>query len=327
MSIIDVKNIKKEYQYYEKELGLKGSIKNLLKREKLTKTAVNDISFQIDEGEIVGFLGPNGAGKTTTLKMLSGILFPTSGDAKIMDYVPWQRKKEYKMKFAIVMGQKSQLWWDLPAVDSLYLNKCIYEVSDQTYKKRLNEFVELFDVKDLLKVPVRRLSLGERMKFELMASMIHGPRVIFLDEPTIGLDFISQKRIIEFLKYYNKQTKTTILLTSHYMKDIEELCNRAIVINHGNLVFDGSLESIRKEFGEKKLIQFRVAGNLDKERIQQYGKIEEWNGSEVKLEVDHQKIQSIMKEIMQTMQVYDFSVQDIPLESLITSLYQRGNEV
>lgn len=165
------------------------------------------------------------------------------------------------------------------------------------------------------------------MKFELMASMIHGPRVIFLDEPTIGLDFISQKRIIEFLKYYNKQTKTTILLTSHYMKDIEELCNRAIVINHGNLVFVGSLESIRKEFGEKKLIQFRVAGNLDKERIQQYGKIEEWNGSEVKLEVDHQKIQSIMKEIMRTMQVYDFSVQDIPLESLITSLYQRGNEV
>ena len=327
MSIIEVKKLKKEYQYYEKELGLKGSIKNLIRREKLTKTAVNEISFHIDEGEIVGFLGPNGAGKTTTLKMLSGILFPTSGDAKIMNYVPWQRKKEYKMKFTIVMGQKSQLWWDLPAVDSLYLNKCIYEVSDQTYKKRLNEFVELFDVKDLLKVPVRRLSLGERMKFELMASMIHDPRVIFLDEPTIGLDFISQKRIIELLKYYNKQTKTTILMTSHYMKDIEELCNRAIVINHGNLVFDGSLENIRNESGKKKLIKFRVAENLDKARIQHYGEIKAWNESEVKLEVNHEEIQSILKDIMNTMCVYDFSVQDIPLESVITSIYQRGNEV
>lgn len=327
MSIIEVKNLKKEYQYYEKELGLRGSIKNLWKREKLTKTAVNDISFHIDEGEIVGFLGPNGAGKTTTLKMLSGILYPTSGDAKIMDYVPWQRKKEYKMQFAIVMGQKSQLWWDLPAVDSLYLNKCIYEVEDQIYKERLNELVEVFDVKNLLKVPVRRLSLGERMKFELMASMIHNPRVIFLDEPTIGLDFISQKKIIEFIKYYNKQTKTTILLTSHYVKDIEELCNRAIVINHGNLVFEGSLESIRKEFGQKKLIRIRMPENVDKVRFQQYGEIEEWNDSEVKLVMDHDKIQIIMRDIMETMQVYDFSIQDMPLESQITSLYQRGNVV
>ena len=200
MEIIRVDNLSKSFSYYKKEIGLKSSFKNLLHREKLTRDAVRGISFELQEGEIVGFLGPNGAGKTTSLKMLSGILFPTGGTASVMGYVPWERKKEFKKSFSIVMGQKSQLWWDLPANESLHLNKYIYEIPDRDYSRTLEELSELLDVKDLLKVQVRRLSLGERMKMELIASLIHKPKVMFLDEPTIGLDIVSQKRIREFIR-------------------------------------------------------------------------------------------------------------------------------
>lgn len=255
MCIIEVNKLCKDFTYYEKEMGLKGAAKNFFKCEKLTKRVVSEVSFEIEQGEIVGFLGPNGAGKSTTLKILSGILHPTSGEVKIMGYIPWERKKAYKMQFAIVMGQKSQLWWDLPASESLYLNKCIYEISDEVYQRKVDELANLFDVKALLKIPVRRLSLGERMKFEIIASLLHSPKVLFLDEPTIGLDMMAQNKMIEFFKYYNEQEKTTILLTSHYIKDIEALCKRSIVINEGKVVYDGSIENMSLDMGNKLVMR------------------------------------------------------------------------
>jgi ABC-2 type transport system ATP-binding protein len=244
MQIIKVENLKKHYDYYQKDQGLKNSFKNMIKRKKLKKEAVNSISFGVESGEIVGFIGPNGAGKTTTLKMLSGILFPTGGVATVGGYVPWERKKAFKMGFSIVMGQKTQLNWDLPAVETFNLNKCIYEVDDAQYKKTIDELIELLEVQSLLKTQVRRLSLGERMKMELIAALVHRPKIIFLDEPTIGLDFVSQKIIREFIRKYNEETGATILLTSHYMNDIESLCRRAIVINEGHIVYDGNLSDI-----------------------------------------------------------------------------------
>lgn len=240
MPIIEASHLSREFEYYEKETGLKGSIRNLFKREKKIRQAVTDVSFTIEPGEMVGFIGPNGAGKTTTLKMLSGILYPSAGSASVNGYVPWERKDEFKRSFSLVAGQKSQLWMDLPASDSLYLNKCIYEIPDDVYKKTVDELSDTLDVRRLLKVQVRRLSLGERMKMELIAALLHHPAVIFLDEPTIGLDILSQQSIRDYLKEYNRTSGATMVLTSHYIKDIEEMCRHTIVINHGQKVFDGS---------------------------------------------------------------------------------------
>jgi len=247
MSLIKVENLVKNYDYYSKEQGLRNSFKNIFKRKKLIKEAVKGISFNIDAGEIVGFIGPNGAGKTTTLKILSGIIYPTSGIALVDGFTPWERKKQFKMNFSIVMGQKTQLNWDLPALETFYLNKHIYEISDADYKSTLGELTELLEVGDLVKKQVRRLSLGERMRMEFIAALLHRPKILFLDEPTIGLDLISQKSIRDFIKYYNQKTNATILLTSHYMNDIESLCKRSIIINEGVIAYDGDLSGISDE--------------------------------------------------------------------------------
>lgn len=324
--IIQADNLVKSFSYYEKEVGLKNSFKNLFLRKKLIKDAVKDISFQIDEGEIVGFLGPNGAGKTTTLKMLAGILFPTSGQASVLGYVPWERKRGFKRQFCIVMGQKSQLWWDLPANESLYLNKHIYEIEDKAYETTLGELSELLDVKDLLKVQVRRLSLGERMKMELIASLIHRPRVMFLDEPTIGLDIISQRKIREFLKYYNQQTKTTIILTSHYMNDIEDLCRRSIVINQGKVVYDGELSEINRLFSGKKLIKLLLSDCVSREQLEGMGQVREYEGFSAVIEVERTEIRSLSREILDTLPVVDFNIEDIPVEDGMALLYKKGSE-
>lgn len=324
MSIVKVENLSKSFKYYEKELGFKNSLKNLLARKILTKKAVNNISFEIEQGEMVGFLGPNGSGKTTTLKMLSGILYPTSGTANVLDYVPWERKKEFKMQFSIVMGQKTQLWWDLPANESLYLNKCIYELEDQEYNHVLEELTELLDVKDLLNIQVRRLSLGERMKMELIASLIHRPKVIFLDEPTIGLDLISQKRIREFLKYYNQQTKATVILTSHYMADIEDLCKRSIIINQGEIVYDGDLNKVNELFNAKKIIKLQFTDDVAREALTGFGEIKQHDGLNAVLEIDKQDLKLYSKMMLDQLPILDFTIENIPVEQGIESLYQKG---
>jgi ABC-2 type transport system ATP-binding protein len=321
--LIKVERLSKSFEYYKKELGLRSSLRNLFHRERLIKEAVRDISFEIETGEMVGFLGPNGAGKTTTLKMLSGILHPTSGSAAVLGFTPWERRKAFKMQFAIVMGQKAQLWWDLPAIESLYLNKCIYEIEDRAYQQTLAEMTELLDVKDLLNVQVRRLSLGERMKMELIAALIHKPRLIFLDEPTIGLDILSQVKIREFLKYYNQQQKATVVLTSHYMQDIEHLCRRAIIINQGHIVYDGDLHRVNDVFAESKIIKLQLSSPVSEETLACFGLVKEHAEFTVTLQVPRREVKERSMAILDRLPVVDFNIEDVPVEEGIALLYQR----
>lgn len=323
MSVIAVDSLSKFFSYYKKETGLKSSLKNLFRREKLVKEAVKGISFEVDEGEIVGFLGPNGAGKTTTLKMLSGILIPTGGEAKVLGYTPWERKKEFKRQISIVMGQKSQLWWDLPANESFLLNRYIYELDDKHYNDTLNEMTEVLGVKEQLGVQVRRLSLGERMKMELIAALLHRPRVMFLDEPTIGLDLISQKSIREFIRYYNQRTRTTVLLTSHYMDDIEDLCKRSVIINEGRIVYDGELSRVNDAFSSKKLVKVQLTERVEQDALAQYGEVKEFDGFNATIEVDRQDIKPICKSILDSLPVMDFNIENIPVEEGIVQLYRK----
>lgn len=325
--VIEVENLSKEFKYYTKEVGIKSSVSNLFRRKTLIKKAVDNISFNVEEGEMVSLLGANGSGKTTTLKMLSGILYPTSGNVKINGWIPWERKKQFKNQFAIVMGQKSQLWLDLPANESLNLNKCIYEIEENAYRRTVEELSELLDVKDILNIQVRRLSLGERMKLELIASLLHRPKVLFLDEPTIGLDIISQRKIREFLKYYNEQNKITVILTSHYMKDVEELCKNTIVINQGKIIYKGELDKINELFSQKKIVKIQLGKYIQKDEIERFGAIREYKGYNASIEVDKKDVKLQLNNILNNLPVEDFNIQDIPIEEEVSKLYQKdGNK-
>lgn len=324
MATIEVENLHKEFSYYKKNAGLLGSVKNMFTREMLIKEAVKNVSFQVEKGEMKGLLGPNGAGKTTTLKMLSGILYPTSGTARVAGYIPWERKNEFKRQFSIVMGQKNQLWWDLPAMDSFYLNKCIYDIDDKKYNSVLAELTELLDVKEQVHIQVRRLSLGERMKMELIAALIHQPEILFLDEPTIGLDLLSQKKIRDFLKYYNEQTKTTVILTSHYMQDIEALCKSVVIINAGTVVYDGTLKHVNDIMGNKKRLVLQLAEKVSLEQLQRYGNVCEAKDYEVTFEVGHAEVNTCASAMLQELPVLDFNVSDVPIEEGISLFYEKA---
>src|SRR5689334_6200242 len=267
---IEVQGLTKTYRTYKKAPGFRGAIKGLFKRDYETTHAARDIRFAVEEGELVGFLGPNGAGKTTTLKMLAGLLYPTSGTARVLGYIPWERRDGYRRQFALLLGQKNQLWWDLPARESLELNSKIYGIPPDQFHQSVAEMTEMLDCKDKLGVMVRELSLGERMKMELIASLIHQPKVLFLDEPTIGLDVISQKTVREFIRRHNREQKTTILLTSHYMADIQELCERVIIIDHGKLFFDGKLSEIVDRLADFKLVTIQCANADQHHRLKNH---------------------------------------------------------
>ena len=314
----------KTFTYSTKEKGLKGSLRNLFNRQLQTKTAVNGVSFTMEKGEAVGLLGPNGAGKTTTLKMLSGILYPTSGSAAVAGYIPWERRRGYQRRFAIVMGQKSQLWPDLPALDTFELNRRIYEIDEDAYRRTLDELTGLLDVRALLQVQVRRLSLGERMKMELIAALLHRPDILYLDEPTIGLDILSQRSIRDFLKYYNEQTRTTLLLTSHYTADIEALCPRSIIINHGSVVFDGPLAEVSEVFGHKKLIALKAQRDLDPAGLARFGAVRECRHNTALLEVDRDGLERCLPQLLGALPVVDLDVRDIPLEEGIAWFYEKA---
>lgn len=322
--MITAEHLKKEFTYYKKMTGIKGSLHNVFHRESLTKEAVRDISFSVEKGEMIGFLGPNGAGKTTTLKMLSGILYPTGGRIEVDGFVPWERKNEFKRRISIVMGQKNQLWWDLPASDSFYLNKCIFGVDDWAYRDIVTELSELLDVKELLNVQVRRLSLGERMKMEILAALIHRPDILFLDEPTIGLDILSQKKIRDFLKIYNEQWKTTVIITSHYMADIEALCDMAVIINQGVLVYDGKLGEVNQLLGKRKLLSVKTSAAVEAGDWAAFGSVREVSDAGAVLEVPQEKVREVLAVILSGMPVEDFTVTEIPIEESIARFYQKS---
>ena len=324
MEIITVRDLTKTFTYSVKQKGLKGSIHNLFVRKTLEKTAVDGVSFSVEKGEAVGLLGPNGAGKTTTLKMLSGILYPTSGSATVAGFVPWERSREYQRRFAIVMGQKTQLWPDLPALDTFELNRRIYQIDPDAFRRTLDELTELLDVRSLLQVQVRRLSLGERMKMELIAALLHRPEILYLDEPTIGLDILSQRSIRDFLHYYNQQTKTTILLTSHYTADIEAICPRSIIINHGSVVFDGPLAEVSEVFGHKKLVSIKAQRDLNAGELGEFGTVRQLQQNTALLEVERAGLELCLQQMFRVLPVVDLDVKDIPIEEGIAYFYQKA---
>lgn len=321
-NIISVENLNKTFSYYKKIPGLWGSVKGLFKREKLYSNAVNNISLNIKEGEFIGFVGPNGAGKTTTLKMLSGILYPTSGEISVLGYKPFERKREFQKQFSLVMGQKNQLWWDLPAIESFYLNKAIYEIPDLQFKKNLDELTELLDIKDLLNVQVRKLSLGQRMKCELTAALLHSPKVIFLDEPTIGLDVISQKNIRDFLLQYNQTKKATIILTSHYMEDIRRLCNRVIIINNGQIIYDGGYQNLTNRYADHKQLELTLNTKIDQGELAKYGEILSVHGQIIKLSILRKKSAQITAEILKKFSVEDLTIREKEMEEIVSEIFK-----
>lgn len=321
--IISVQNLGKSFRQYKKDPGLLGSIKSLFNRKYFDIDAVKDISFEIEQGEMIGFIGPNGAGKTTTLKMLSGILYPTSGEVRVIGHEPFKREPVFQKQFALVMGQKSQLWWDLPPSEGFLLNKEIYGVDDKSYNEILNELSELLEVKDIINVPVRKLSLGQRMKCELIASLLHSPKLLFLDEPTIGLDIVVQKKIRQFLKEYNQKKNITMLLTSHYMDDVQELCKRIIVINKGTIIYDGSLDTIIKQYGKEKYLGFVFNKSVNVKDLETFGTVQEYNpdGLSVKLSVPREEHTRIAAEMLKKFPVDDLDISEVSLEEIIGNIF------
>ncbi len=323
MSVIEAEGLTKVYRTYRKEEGLWGAIKGLAKRQYDETRAVDGVSFHIDEGEFVGFLGPNGAGKTTVLKMLSGLLHPTAGRASVLGFTPWERKNEMKRQFSLLMGQKNALWWDLPARESLELNRAIYGIVPADFHRIVEELTALLDVADKMNVMVRELSLGERMKMELMAALLHRPKVLFLDEPTIGLDAASQKAVRAFLRKYNTEQRVVTVLTSHYMQDIEELCRRVVVINDGRIIFDGPLETITERFGSGKILALEFAGPDGSRDFAGLGEVVERTAETVKLRVPRAEVAAVCRRLFETYAVRDISVQDVPIEEVIALLYAQ----
>lgn len=328
MIAVDVRNLKKTYRVYRKREGVWASIRGLFRRQYHEVHAVAGVSFQIERGEMVAFLGPNGAGKTTTLKLLSGLIYPTGGEATVLGHIPWQREIAYRRRFALVMGQKNQLWWDLPAQESFRLHKEIYRIDPADFDRRVDELTGLLEVRKLVGQPVRELSLGERMRMELIAALLHRPDVLLLDEPTIGLDVVSQRKVQEFLKYYQAEQKITVLLTSHYMKDVQALCKRAIIINEGEIKHDGPLEEIVDRFSTFKVIELEFSGETRPEGLDRFGEVFEEKFPRAKLRVPRAQIPEILASLLANYQLEDVGVHDRPLEEAIAEIFTttRANQ-
>jgi ABC-2 type transport system ATP-binding protein len=323
MSIIQIDQLSKSYRVYQKKEGLREAIKGLWQREYKTVEAVRNISLQVESGEFVAFLGPNGAGKTTTLKLLSGVIYPSQGTASVMGYVPWERSLEYRRRFALVMGQKNQLWWDLPAQESFRLHQQIYRMQDSVFDRTLAELTDLLGVKSLMGRPVRELSLGERMKMELIAALLHSPDVLFLDEPTIGLDVIAQHNIQQFLKFYQEERRITILLTSHYMKDVAALCKRVVVIAGGQIQYDGSLTGIVDSFSGLKIVTLQLSEGQSKDGLERFGELAKIDMPRVSFRCARSEVSKILAEVLRNYQIDDIAVEDPPLEEVIANLFNQ----
>ncbi len=319
---VSVHDLSKTYIVNERSSGLKAALRGVFRREKKEVKAVQAINFEIQPGEIVGFLGPNGAGKTTTLKMLSGLLYPSSGEARVLGHLPHLRERQYLRQITLVTGQRNQLVWDIPAADSYDLYQAIYEIDPGLYKRTVEEFVEILDMKELVRKPVRNLSLGERMKVEIAGSLLHHPRVLFLDEPTLGLDVPMQRRIRKFIGEYNQREGATVLLSSHYMADVEALCRRVIVIHQGSILFDGELSALADRFTSHKKIVVKPADqNLD---LSGYGEIVEADLGRVAFRVPKSQVPQVTARLLSEVAIDDLSVEDPPIEDVIEMVFTKG---
>ncbi|MBN9503373.1 MAG: hypothetical protein BGO01_21035 [Armatimonadetes bacterium 55-13] len=323
MPAIETHDLKKVYYSHKKQPGVWGAMKGLFSREKTEVEAVKGINLTIQQGELVGFLGPNGAGKTTTLKMLSGILYPSSGEAKVLGYRPWERKAEMLRNISLVMGNKMQLWWDLPAWDSFLVLKELYEVDDAQFKRRSERLIETLQLSDKIHTQVRKLSLGERMKCELVAALLHSPQVVFLDEPTIGLDVVSQKRIRDFLKELHQEDGCTIILTSHYMQDVQELCERVVVINSGEMIFDGALDALANRFSDSRRIQLTFSSPVLAADAEGFGRVVEHTDLTATIEVPRAQTAATASRILQALPVEDVSIEDVEFDEVIRALFEE----
>lgn len=321
--VIEVNNLTKHFTVPEKAEGFRASVKSLVKRKHKTVKAVEKISFEISEGEMVGFLGPNGAGKTTTLKMLTGILYPTSGDVRVLGYVPTDRQVPFQKQISLVLGQKNQLWWDLPPTDGFLLNKEIYQIPTAQYEQTLDELVKLLEVSEVMSTPVRKMSLGQRMKCELIASLLHQPKVLFLDEPTIGLDVATQRRVREFLRQVNREHNTTIILTSHNMDDVEAVCERVVMINHGKKVYDGSINKLISTYATEKYLQVDLDNEVAKKELAKIGRVVEYDGYKAILAVPRKGHAKRAAELLTKFEVDNLDIQEIKLEDIIVKHFSK----
>jgi len=330
MSIIMTQNLSKSYPVAVKAPGLKGTLRHFFQRTYMNVNAVKDITFSIEAGEMVGFLGPNGAGKTTTLKMLTGLIYPSTGTVQVVGEEPFQRQHSFLQQITLVMGQKQQLIWDLPILDSLRINGAVYGLSDRQYEQRVGELTEMLSLQGKLQQAVRKLSLGERMKAELMAALLHRPQILFLDEPTLGLDVNAQVAVRNFLREYNERYQATILLTSHYMADITALCKRVLLIYQGTLIYDGSLEGLVTQFSPYREVQVELLNSLsdDPEKCQkilaEYGEVQSLQGQSARLLVKRSELTKMVAKILADLEILDLTVTDPPIEDVIGRVFSQG---
>ena len=319
-----VENLSKTYQVPEREGGFSAAVRSFFKRKYKDVKAVQNVSFKITQGEIVGFLGPNGAGKTTTLKMLSGLLHPTGGKANVLGFTPWELKTDYLRAMTLVMGQRNRLSWDIPAADSFLLNQAIYRIPEEQYKATFKELDDLLELSPLMKKPVRNLSLGERMKCEIAAGLLHRPKVLFLDEPTIGLDITGQARIREFLREYNKRTGATILLTSHYMADVTALCERIIIIHHGQLKYDGGINDLSRRIAPFKLIGVLLAESNSHDLAQYGTPVQNEEDAEKRyIQVKAEDVTKVTSRMLSDLPIHDITITDPPIEDVIERAFNE----
>lgn len=325
MPIIEVDNLQKEFKVAKRQTGMLGAIKSIVKREYITKEAVKGVSFSIDKGEMIGYIGPNGAGKSTTIKMLTGILVPSGGKLMVNGIVPYEKRQENAKNIGVVFGQRTQLWWDLPTIESFELLKAIYQVSDQRYKKNMDIFQEILGLDEFLNTPVRQLSLGQRMRADIAASLLHDPEILFLDEPTIGLDVVAKEKMRTFIEEINRERQVTVILTTHDMEDIEKLCKRMILIDHGQKVYDGEIAAVKNRFGKMRTLvvdieqnghEFSIAGG---ELIKQEG-----NRKWIRFNRDEISASQLISQISANYNITDLTVEEPAIESIISRIYQEG---
>ena len=325
--MISIEALSKDFTVHRKTPGLMGSIRSLLRRDRFVKHAVRDVSFEVAEGEIVGLVGANGAGKTTLVKMLAGIIHPTSGDASVLGYRPWERNNEFRRQIALIMGQKAQLWWDLPAADCFLLLQQIYEIPEERFDSNLNKLASLLKVEDELNVQIRRLSLGERMKMELIAALLHSPKVVYLDEPTIGLDLSAQRAIRDFILEYRRERRPAMIVTSHYMEDIERLCERIVILREGRVVYDGALRKVVEDYTKHKIVTAQLGGSgcATREELARLGDVIECSDQQVSLCVPRDGVADAAAWLLGNYEVTDLQVEEEDVATIIERIMGEGS--